>query len=100
MENKCSGWLSVAPTDRNHFDVSSDEFRDLLALWYHQFSAICDVDGEVLIVSHALNCPRGALACACHNELRDLNCSLLELAGPKQKISEPIIQDKTAETNM
>ena len=35
-----------------------------------------------------------------HNELRDLNCSLLELAGLKQIIFEPIIQEETAQTNM
>ena len=35
-----------------------------------------------------------------HNELRDLNCSLLELAGLKQIISEPIIQEETVQTNM
>ena len=28
-----------------------------------------------------------------HNELRDLNCSLLEFAGLKQVISEPIISE-------
>ena len=28
-----------------------------------------------------------------HNKLRDLNCSLLELAGLKQILSEPIVTD-------
>ena len=104
IENKCSGWLSIAPTDRNHFDMSPDEFRDSLALRYHRLPvnlpSQCDIDGEVFSVNHALNCPRGGLVYARHNELRDLNCSLLELAGLKQIISEPIIQEETAQTNM
>ena len=40
-----------------------------------------------------LNCARGGLVYARHNELRDLNCSLLELAGLKHIISEPIVKD-------
>jgi len=39
------------------------------------------------------------LVYARHNELRYLNCSLLELASRKQIISEPIIQEETAQTN-
>ena len=51
----------------------------------------CNADGEVFSVNHALNCSKGGLVYGWHNELRDLNCSLLELAGLKQVISEPII---------
>ena len=53
----------------------------------------CDGNGEVFDVDHALNCPKGGLVYARHNELRDLKCSLLELAGLKKIISEPIVQD-------
>ena len=42
-------------------------------------------------MNHALNCPRGGLDYAWHNEMRDLNCSLLEIAGVRQTIAEPII---------
>ena len=57
IDNKCSGWLSIAPTDRNHFDMSPDEFRDSLALRYHRLPvnlpSQCDIDGEVFSVNHA-----------------------------------------------
>ena len=41
--------------------------------------------------NRALNCPGGGLVYVNHNEFRDLNCDLLELAGLKQVMSEPII---------
>ena len=95
LEFQCSGWLSVIPVEGNHFDMSPNEFRDALALRYGRtpidLPTHCDADGEVFSVNHALNCAKGGLVYGRHNELRDLNCSLLELAGLKQVISEPII---------
>ena len=38
---------------------------------------------------YALNCPCGGI----HNEMRDLNCNLLELAGLKQVTREPIVRN-------
>jgi len=89
LNYKCSGWLSVVPTEYNHFDMPC-EFRDLLALRYVclpiDLPATCDADGKPFDVTHALNCSRGGLVYAQHNELCDLNCLLLELAGLKQII--------------
>ena len=53
----------------------------------------CDAGGEIFDVNHALNCPRGGLVYGRHNECRDLNCDLLELARLKQIISELIIRE-------
>jgi len=93
LDFKCSGWLSILPTLENHFDMNPDEFRDSLALRYGRtpckMPSLCDGDGEIF----ALNCAKGGLVYARHNELRDLNCSLLELAGLKQILSEPIVKD-------
>ena len=104
LDYKCSGWLSVVPTEYNHFDMSPCEFRDSLALRYGRLPidlpATCDADGKPFDVTHALNCSRGGLVYARHNELRDLNCSLLELAGLKQIIAEPIIQEHAEEDKM
>ena len=102
LDYKCSGWLSVVPTEYNHFDMSPCEFRDSLALCCERLPidlpANCDADGKSFDV--ALNCSRGGLVYARHNELRDLNCSLLELAGLKQIIAEPIIQEHAEEDKM
>jgi hypothetical protein len=97
LDHRCSGWLSVLPTTDNEFCMSADEFRDSLALRYGRIPknlpTHCDADGEIFDVNHALNCPRGGLVYGRHNESRDLNCDLLELAGLKQIISEPIIRE-------
>ena len=85
------------PTLENHFDMNPDEFCDPLALRYGRtpwkMPNLCDGDGEIFDVDHALNCAKGELVYARHNELRDLNSSLLELAGLKQILSEPIVTD-------
>ena len=97
IDFKCSGWLSAIPIQGNHFEMSPDEFRDSIALRYGRvpvdLPSHCDADNETFDVTHALNCARGGLVYARHNELRDLNCSLLELAGLKHIISEPIVKD-------
>ena len=97
LDNKCSGWLTVLPREDTFFELSADEFRDALALRYGRtpchLPAFCDADGEVFDVNHALNCPRGGLVYGRHNETRDLNCNLLELAGLKNIISEPVVID-------
>ena len=87
----------IIPTPENHFQLNPEEFRDSLAFRYGRapvkMPSLCDGDGEIFDVDHALNCPKGGLVYARHNEFRDLNCSLLELAGLKQIISEPIVKD-------
>ena len=85
IDFQCSGWLSVIPVAGNHFDMSPNEFRDAIALRYGRIPidlpTHCDADGGVFSVNHALNCSKGVLAYGRHNELRDLNCSLLDLVG-------------------
>ena len=82
-ENKCSTWLSIYPTNDNFFAMSPDEFRDALAIRYHirpkGFPAICDGCGEDFTMNHALNCKKGGLVTARHNEARTLivTCVLL-----------------------
>jgi hypothetical protein len=97
----CSGWLSVVPIEGNEFDLSPDEFRDSLALRYGKdpinLPSHCDADGEAFNVNHALNCPRGGLIYGRHNEMRDLNCALLESSGLKQVVSEPIVQESVVD---
>ena len=103
MNQKCSSWLSIIPLEGNNFDLSPTEFRDALALRYGlqpvDLPSKCDADGEDFDLNHALNCPKGGLVYGRHNELRDLNCALLEQAGLKQIISEPIIHE-TDETQL
>ena len=97
MENKCSTWLSVTPTNDNHFALSPDEFRDALSIRYNysprDLPATCDGCEEEFNLCHALNCKKGGLVTARHNETRDLNCDFCTIAGLKQIIPEPILQE-------
>jgi hypothetical protein len=97
LENKCSTWLSVFPTNDNYFAMSPDEFRDAMAIRYHfgfkEIQNICDGCGDDFDLNHALNCKKGGLVTARHNEARDLNCDLCSLAGLPQIVSEPIISE-------
>ena len=99
LENKCSTWLSIAPTQDNFFAMSPDEFSDALALRYlltpKNIPSTCDGCGETFNLCHALNCKKGGLVSARHNEMRDLNCDLCNLAGLTQIICEPVIQEST-----
>ena len=101
IDNQCSGWLSVIPSEGNHFQMNAMEFRDALALRYGRtpinLPSHCDADEEIFDINHALNCAKGGLVYARHNELRDLNCSLLELAGLKQIMSEPVVRESEDE---
>ena len=103
VDYQCSGWLSVIPIEGNEFDMSPDEFRDSLALRYGRtpikMPDTCDADGSVFDLNHALNCPKGGLVYGRHNETRDLNCNLLELAGFKQVCSEPVIVETDKDGN-
>ena len=92
IENKCSTWLSITPTQDNFFSMSPDEFRDALALRYlftpENLPSTCDGCGEDFNLCHALNCKKGGIVSARHNEMWDLNCDLCSLAGLKQVISK------------
>ena len=65
---KCSARLSIYPTNDTFVAVSSDEFRDALAIWYHirpkGVPAICDGCRKDFTVNHALN----------RKERRSCNC--------------------------
>ena len=101
LENKCSTWLSVIPTNDNFFAMSADEFRDAMAIRYYfgmkGLPSACDGCGENFDLNHALNCKKGGLVTARHNEARDLNCDLCALAGLAQVTSEPILQESTGD---
>ena len=97
LEGRCSTWLSIIPTHDNFFAMSSDEFRDALAVRYlftpTNIPSTCDGCGASFNLCHALNCKKGGLVSARHNEMRDLNCDLCGLAGLNQILSEPVIQE-------
>ena len=60
IEGKTSEWLSVLPVAYHHFDISTVEFHDPLALCYRKslvrMPESCDVCGESFTLCHALDC--------------------------------------------
>ena len=93
-----SSWLTVLPLSKEHFNLSTFEFRDGLSLRYGKpllhLLPNCDGCGAPFTVNHALDCKRGGLIVQRHNEIRDTLFDL-SMLGWKQVIKEPIIRDST-----
>ena len=96
VKRKTSTWLTVLPVSHYHFDLSPSEFRDALAIRYHQpltkLAADCDGCGGEFTPQHALDCRKGGLIIQRHNEVRDPLGDLVSIAF-RDVIREPIARD-------
>ena len=96
VKGKTSTWLTVLPVSHYHFDLSPSEFRDALAIRYHQpltkLPAYCDGCGREFTPQHALDCRKGGLIIKRHNEVRDALGDLASIAF-RDVIREPIVRD-------
>ena len=84
------------PLEVNGTGLSAQEFRDALLLRYGttppDLPHRCDGCGACFSVEHALQCKKGGLVTARHNELRDELGSLAAMAfTPKAVCNEPMI---------
>ena len=81
-EAKTGVWLTVLPSTVNGTELGSHEWRDALFLRYGLYPPdlpkYCDRCEERFSISHALDCKKGGLVTARHNELRD---GVVDLAG-------------------
>ena len=63
VKGMTSTWLTVLPVSHYHFDLSTSEFCDALAIRYHQpltkLPADCDGCGGEFTPQHALDCRKG-----------------------------------------
>ena len=79
---KTGAWITVLPSTVNRTDLGAQEWRDTLFLRYGldppDFPKYCDVCEVRFSISHALDCKKGGLVMARHNELRD---GVADLAG-------------------
>ena len=91
-----SGWLNTLPIQKDHFDLSTFEFRDAPCLRYLKpllnVPPKCDGYGDPFTTSHALNCRRGGLVVKHKNEIRDLVSDLSSLVW-SQVVKEPLIDE-------
>ena len=79
---KTGAWLTVLPSTVNGKELGDQEWRDALFLRYGldppDLHTHCDECEARFTISHALDCKKGGLVTACHNELRD---RVTDLAG-------------------
>ena len=84
VRGNASGWLTVLPLKREGYDLSSTEFRDQLAIRYGRqplaLPAQCDGCGKPFSLQHGLDCPKGGLIKRGHNDLRDSDAKLADMA--------------------
>ena len=103
VDGKTSMWLTVMPVAHHHFDLSSIEFRDALALRYHRpllnMPAFCDGCGSQSSMEHALDCSIGDLVIQRHNEIRDALGDLASIAY-KEVIREPVVREADDKNNV
>ena len=80
-EAGASSWLGAIPLQAQGFNLTKGEFQDALALRYNKdiknlpSKCLC---GSKFDVTHALNCHKGGFVNARHNNIRNLECSLLK----------------------
>ena len=83
----------------NQVDLSAQEFRDGLALWYKKsltrMHQSCDGCGSDFSIEHALSCRFGGLVVCCHNEVRDAIGDLASLVWGNV-IREPVVCEQSA----
>ena len=86
----------MLPSTVNGTELESHEWRDALLLRYclgpPDLPTYCDGCQAKLLISHALECKKGGLVTASHNELRD---GVADLAGkaftPSHGRNDPLI---------
>jgi len=98
--NHLSGWLTSMPTAQDHFDLTSQEFRDALAVRYKKpllgLPPTCDGCGAPSSLDHALVCRRGGLIIQRHNEVRDAIGDIAALAW-RHVHREPVVCEASSE---
>ena len=98
-EKGATNWLSVIPLKGMDFELNKREFCDAVRLRYDwpipDKPSIC-VCGSLFTVDHAMICKRGVLVIQRHNEIRDLQAELLDMACYDVQV-EPALRPITGE---
>ena len=80
-EKGSSSWLQVLPLKEYNFCLNKSEFRDALNLRYgrviEDLPSSCSC-GQRFSPDHAMTCKKGGFVHARHDEIRDIQASLLE----------------------
>ena len=80
-EPGASSWLGALPLETQGFNLTKGEFQDALALRYQKqiknLPSKCPC-GKNFDTTHAMNCHRGGFVNARHDNIRDMECTLLK----------------------
>ena len=93
---KTGAWITVLPSTVNEIELGDQEWRDAFFLRYGldppDLPTHCNGCEARFTISHALDCKKGGLVTALHNELRD---GVADLAGkaftPARVRDDPLI---------
>ena len=104
-ENATGAWLTVLSSTVNGIELGAQEWRDALFLRYGldppDLPTHCNGCEERFTISHALDCNKGGLVTAPHNELRD---GVVDLASkaftPAHVREDPLIYSGRAMSRM
>ena len=105
-EPGASSWLGALPLESQGFNLTKAEFQDAMAIRYMKLPknlpSHCPC-GAPYDITHALNCHRGGFVNARHDNIRDLECTLLksvvndvECEAPLQPVTNKTNYAKTA----
>ena len=100
---KTGAWLTVQPSTVNRTELEPQEWRDSAFLRYglepQDLPIQCDGWNTWFSICHALDCKRGGLFTARHNELRDGVADLASRAfTPSHVRNDPLIYQSCAES--
>ena len=94
VKGSASSWLTVLPLQADGYDMSATQFRDQLAIRYHREPAglpsTRDGCGAPFSLQHGLDCAKGGLVKRGHDDVRDNDARLADVAWGGVSV-EPIM---------